>query len=326
MVIKSRLASAVTLLALTACAAPPTPAAPVSPASPGAASAQATSSEAASAGATSAQATSPGATSSEAAAAEAAFLALEQEFDARLGVYALDVTTGREVGHRADERFAYASTHKALTAGALLARTTPAGLDELVTYRRADLVAHSPVTEQHVTGGISIGAAAEAAVRVSDNTAANLVLAELGGPAGFESALRRLGDTVTEPARVEPALNEARPGDERDTSTPRALAGDLQRYVLGDALAAEDREVLTDWLTGNATSATLIRAGVPAGWRVAGKSGGGGYGTRNDIAVVWPSPGHPLVLAVLSRRDTEDAEYDDALIARAATAVTQMLR
>ncbi|WP_438874515.1 class A beta-lactamase [Symbioplanes lichenis] len=304
-----RLAPALTVLALAACAAPPTPAAPVSPAASAAPSA-----------------TSAAPSASVGAGSAVSFAALEKEFGARLGVYALDVASGREVTHRADERFAYASTHKALTAGALLARTTPAELDEVVSYRRADVIAHSPVTKKHVSDGISIGAAAEAAVRVSDNTAANLVLAELGGPAGFEASLRDLGDTVTEPARTEPALNEAKPGDERDTSTPRVLAEDLRRYVLGDALDPDDRKLLTAWLTGNATGATLVRAGVPAGWRVADKSGGGGYGTRNDIAVVWPSPDRPIVLALLSRRDTANAEYDDALIARAATSAVQLLQ
>ncbi|AGL17078.1 beta-lactamase [Actinoplanes sp. N902-109] len=240
-------------------------------------------------------------------------------------MYALDVKSGHAVAYRADERFAYASTYKALAAGALLAHTSDADLDDMVTYQRADLVAHSPVTGKKLADGISIGDAAEAAVRVSDNTAANLVLRELGGPAGWEKDLRGVGDTVTEAARTEPELNAATPGDKRDTSTPRALAADLRAYVLDDALDAGDRSTLTRWMTGNATGNTLIRAGVPKGWTVADKSGGGQYGTRNDIAVVWPEPDRPLVLAVLSSRAGADADYDDALIARAASVVVAAL-
>ncbi|MGB2572495.1 class A beta-lactamase [Micromonospora citrea] len=254
------------------------------------------------------------------------FAALERRYDARLGVYAYDTGSGRTLAYRADERFAYASTFKALAAGALLAATSDAQLDRVVRYGREDLVTHSPVTERHVADGMTLRAVADAAVRHSDNTAANLMLAELGGPAGFERALRGIGDTVTDPARTEPALNQAAPGDVRDTSTPRAMADSLQAYAIGGALSVEDQRVLLDWLKRNTTGANLIRAGVPAGWQVADKTGAGGYGTRNDIAVVWPPDSAPIVLAVMSRRDTRDARYDDALIAQATRVALDALR
>ncbi|MFI2667048.1 class A beta-lactamase [Micromonospora carbonacea] len=253
-------------------------------------------------------------------------VALERRFDARLGVYAVDTGTGRTLAYRADERFAYASTIKALAAGALLARTSEAELDRVVRYDRADLVPHSPVTQRHVSDGMTLRAVADAAVRHSDNTAANLMFTELGGPAGLGRALRGIGDTVTNPTRTETSLNEAAPGDVRDTSTPRALAGSLRAYALGDVLSPADRGVLVDWLRRNTTGATLIRAGVPAGWQVGDKTGAGGYGTRNDIAVLWPPDGAPVVLAVLSRRDAKDAQPDDALIAEAARVALDALR
>ncbi|MET7833333.1 class A beta-lactamase [Micromonospora sediminicola] len=256
----------------------------------------------------------------------AALAALERRSGARLGVYAVDTGTGRTLAHRADERFAYASTCKALAAGALLAATSDADLERVVRYRRADLVTHSPVTERHVSSGLSLRAVAEAAVRHSDNTAGNLLFAQLGGPAGFERALRGIGDTVTEPARTEPDLNEAAPGDVRDTSSARALAGALRAYALGDALSAPDRAVLLGWMRASTTGTALVRAGVPAGWQVADKSGTGGYGTRNDIAVVWPPNSAPIVLAVLSRHETRSAEPDDALVAEAARVTLDALR
>ena len=255
-----------------------------------------------------------------------AFAQLEATFDARLGVYALETGTGRTIEHRADERFAYASTHKALSAAAVLARSSVADLDQLVPYAADDLVAHSPVTEQHAGSGLPLRDVLEAAVTRSDNTAGNLLLARLGGPAGFQQALRELGDDTTRADRTETALNAAVPGDERDTSTPRALATDLEAYLLGGALDAEDRDLLTGWMRSNVTGATLVAAGVPAGWVVADKSGAGGYGTRNDIAVLWPPDGPPIVLAVLSSRADDDAEYDDALVARAAAVVSDALR
>lgn len=236
---------------------------------------------------------SPVATSPAASAARPDFALLEAEFDARLGVYAIDTGTGRTVEHRADERFAYASTFKALAAAAVLDATSTAELNQVVRYTRTELVTHSPITERHVGKGMTLRELGDAAVRYGDNTAANLLLKRLGGPAGFERALRDLGDQVTDPERFETDLNEATPGDRRDTSTPRALATDLRAYVLGDALSAEDRTVLTTWLKGNTTGDKLIKAGVPAAWQVGDKTGSGGYGARNDIAVVWPPTAPP---------------------------------
>jgi beta-lactamase class A len=187
-------------------------------------------------------------------------------------------------------------------------------------------VAYSPITEPHAGKGMTLRELCDAAVRYSDNTAGNLLLKRLGGPAGFARALRDLGDRVTNPVRIETDLNEARPGDERDTSTPRALATDLRAYVLGDALSAEDRTLLSGWLRANTTGDELIRAGVPAGWQVGDKTGSGGYGTRNDIAVLWPPDGAPVVLAILTTRDEKDAEYDERLIVEATKATVEALR
>ncbi|MET7642770.1 class A beta-lactamase [Streptomyces sp. NPDC005426] len=257
--------------------------------------------------------------------AERAFMELERKFDARLGVYALDTGSGRTVTHRPDERFAYASTCKALLAGAVLDRNSLRQIDRLVRYDRDDLIDNSPITEQHVATGLTLRELCDAAVRYSDNAAANLLFRELGGPQGLQDALRALGDSITRCDRYETALSDATPGDLRDTSTPRALAEDLRAYVLGTTLPADKRAVLTDWLRRNTTGDHTIRAGTPAGWQVADKTGTGGYGTRNDIAVIWPPHAAPLVLAVLSRRDTKDAGRDDALIAHAAEAALMRL-
>ncbi|MGC5310955.1 class A beta-lactamase [Micromonospora zamorensis] len=265
------------------------------------------------------------ATASPSPAAEQEFQRLEQTFQARLGVYAVDTGTGRTVEHRPDERFAYASTWKALAAAEVLDGTTDAELDRVVRYSAQDLVSHAPITEKHVAEGMSLRALADAAVRYSDNTAGNLLLRHLGGPQGFEKELRGIGDTVTDPARYETALNEATPGDRRDTSTARVLAGDLRAYTVGDALTPADRDVLRGWLKGNTTGAALVRAGVPAGWVVGDKTGTGGYGTRNDIAVIWPPDRAPIVVAVLSSRDKKDATPDDALIAQATRVVVAQL-
>ncbi|MFJ4840241.1 class A beta-lactamase [Streptomyces sp. NPDC088746] len=249
---------------------------------------------------------------------EPAFQELERKFDARVGVYAVDTGSGLSVTHRPDERFAYASTCKALLAGALLDRYTLQGLERRVRYGPDDLVANSPVTERHVDTGLTLRELCDAAIRYSDNAAANLLFHELGGPGGLQDALGALGDRTTRCDRYEPDLSEAAPGDPRDTSTPRALAADLRAYVLGGTLGADKRAVLTDWLKRNTTGDALIRAGAPDGWVVGDKTGTGGYGTRNDIAVLWPPESAPIVLAVLTRGDAREAEPQDALVAQAA--------
>ncbi|MEU0793094.1 class A beta-lactamase [Amycolatopsis sp. NPDC005961] len=249
------------------------------------------------------------------------FTPLEREFDARLGVYAVDTGSGRELAHRADERFGYASTHKAFSSAAVLQRTSLDGLAKVLKYTRADLQPNSPVTEKHVATGISLRDAMDAALRYSDNTAANLLFGELGGPPGLGAALRAIGDTTTHVDRTEPGLNDLAPGDLRDTSTPRAMATSLRAFTLGAALPPEKRAVLTDMMRANTTGAAVIRAGTPAGWTVADKTGTGDYATRDDIAVVWPPGRAPIVLVVMSDKKAKDATADDRLIARAAKLV-----
>lgn len=250
----------------------------------------------------------------------AALAALEADHGARVGLLALDTGTGRTVAHRADERFAYASTHKALLVAVLLDRTTSGDLARVVPYGPEALVPYSPVTELHAGAGMALADLAAAAVVESDNTAANLVLEAVGGPAGFAAGLAALGDDVTRPARAEPDLNGAVPGDERDTTTPRALATDLAHLVVGDGLAPEDRDLLAGWLRASTTGTTLVRAAVPDGWDVGDKSGTAAYGTRNDVAVVRPPGRAPVVVAVMTTRAGAgpDAEPVDALVADVA--------
>lgn len=248
---------------------------------------------------------------------------LEARYDARVGVYAVDTGTGETVSHRADERFAYASTFKALLAAVVLKQVDD--LDRVVTYGADALVTYSPVTEQYAGSGMSVAELAEAAVRVSDNTAANLLLDQVGGPAGFAAALAAAGDDTTRPERREPELNTAVPGDPRDTSTPQALVETLRGFALDGGLNKPDTETLIDWMSGNATGDTLIRAGAPAGWEVADKSGTGQFGTRNDLAIVWPPGAEPIVVAVLTTRGVEGAATDDALVAAAAAVALEAL-
>ncbi|TQN28441.1 beta-lactamase class A [Haloactinospora alba] len=270
---------------------------------------------------------SDGASSQEDPAShEEEFRQLEEEFDARLGVYAVDTGSDRELAHRAGERFAYTSLFKPLACGALMERRSLSELkEEVVTYGADDLVEYSPVTKENVDDGMTLMEVCDAAMRYSDNTAGNLLFEEFGGPEGLQEALEGIGDDTTRMERLETELNEAVPGETRDTSTPEAMTANLREYTLGDTLNEDERDVLSEKMRNNTTGDDLIRSGVPDGWEVGDKSGAGGYGTRNDIGLLWPPEGDPIVLAVMSSKDEEDAEYDDALVAEAAGVVADAL-
>ncbi|PRY02423.1 class A beta-lactamase [Allonocardiopsis opalescens] len=259
------------------------------------------------------------------AAFEPQFQQLESEYDALLGVYAVDTGTERTISYNADQRFAYASTFKALAVGAVLQQNTIEELEEVITYTSDDLVNHTPITEQHVDTGMTLRELCDAAIRYSDNTAANMLFEELGGPSGLDAALEGIGDDVTHVDRIEPHLSDYEPGDIRDTSTPQAMATSLRAYTLGEVLPPDERAILVDMLRGNTTGDELIRAGVPADWEVGDKTGSGSYGTRNDIAILWPPDREPIVVAIMTSNDDPDAEYDNALIADAATVIAQTM-
>lgn len=255
------------------------------------------------------------------------FEELERRYESRLGVYVPASGDAAPIAYRADERFAFCSTFKAPLAAAVLQRNPLTYLDKLVTYTRDDIRSASPITEQHVAEGMTIGQLCDAAVRYSDGTAANLLLADIGGPPAFTAYLRSLGDNVSRLDQLEPELNRDAPNDERDTTTPRAIAAVFRQLVLGDALPADKRALLTDWMVRNATGNKRIRAGFPPDWKIADKTGSGDYGRTNDVAVVWSPNGASHVVAIYSDCITGgyDAPFNDALVAAAATIVATAL-
>ncbi|WP_077326385.1 class A beta-lactamase [Virgibacillus siamensis] len=246
---------------------------------------------------------------------------LEKKYDADLGVYAIDTGTGETVTYQANERFAYASTIKALTVGVLLQQKSISDLKQRITYTRDDLVNYNPITKKHVNTGMTLNELCDAALRYSDNAAENLILKQIGGPTGLKKALKKIGDEVTNPVYFEPKLNDVKPGETHDTSTPKALAISLKKFTLGDVLPTKERQLLTNWMKKNTTGDTLIRAGVPSQWEVADKTGSSDYGIQNDIGIIWPPKGEPIVLAILSHRDEKDAASNDKLIAQATKKV-----
>jgi beta-lactamase class A len=253
------------------------------------------------------------------------FAALEREYDARLGVYALATGTGVTMTYRADERFAFCSTFKALAAAAVLHQNPLSHLDKRVTYTKADVNSVSPVTRDHIATGMTIRQLCDAAIRYSDGTAGNLLMRDIGGPPQLTAYLRGLEDTVSRMDSYEPELNRVPPQSPRDTTTARAIAADYQRLVLGDALTADKRALLKDWLERTTTGAGRVRAGLTEGWKVADKTGTGDYGRANDVAIVWPPHTAPLVLAIMSDRSGYDTPPEDSLIAETTKQIVSAL-
>lgn len=225
---------------------------------------------------------------------------LEIRSGGRLGVAVLNVATGRLVGNRINERFAMCSTVKALVAAFVLARVDRGEerLDRRIVFTERDLVPPSKATKPHVgPEGMTIAELCEAAVTVSDSTAANLLLASFGGPAALTTYLRSLGDPVTRLDRIELDLNIVKPGDLRDTTTPGAMAETLRRLLLGNALSHASRIRLTTWMVeAKDAAAQRLRVSLPAGWRIANKPGTWEGISTNDIGVIWPPHGGPIIV------------------------------
>jgi beta-lactamase class A len=232
--------------------------------------------------------------------------ALERRHNARVGMYAADLASGRTVDFRADQLFAMCSTFKTYAAASVLQRCDRGQLHlgDQVFVNPAGLQPNSPVTQPQAGHAMTLADLCAAALQHSDNTAANLLLATIGGPPEITAFARSIGDEVTRLDRWEIELNTAIPGDPRDTSTPRALGRGYQTVLTGTVLSDASRRQLEDWMRGNVTSS--MRAGLPEGWTSADKTGSGDYASTNDIGIAYGPDGRKLLLAMMTRSATDD--------------------
>jgi beta-lactamase class A len=250
--------------------------------------------------------------------------AIADRLKARLGIMVVDHETGQTIELNAHQIFPVTSTFKAFAAAALL-ENVDAGRDQLnrrVHFSADALVTYSPVTETRVDNdGMSLEEICEAACTMSDNTAGNLLLQAIGGPAGLTSFMRSIGDSVTRLDRIQTALNEGLPGDVRDTTSPRPAASSLDKLLLGEVLSVASRDKLQQWMIGNKVAGPLLRSGIPADWKIADRSGAGGNGSRSIIALMWPPHRKPVVAAIymtatlasMGERNTAIAELGSAI-------------
>ena len=252
----------------------------------------------------------------------------EKRLAARIGLAVYDYHSGRRWAYNANDRFPITSTFKALACAAVLARID-AGAEDLqsvVIVKESDLVPYAPVTERRLGGqGMTLHELCDATMSTSDNVAANLILRSLGGPEGLTAFARRIGDSVTRLDRWETELNEARPGDPQDTTTPNAMLQNLRGLLFGDVLSTASRRQFEDWLAGNKVGGPLIRAGLPDDWRVGDRTGAGGYGSRSVIAVIWPPERRPVIVALYMTETTASLNERNAAIAGIAGALKKEL-
>jgi beta-lactamase class A len=244
--------------------------------------------------------------------------ALEARHGGRIGLSAFN-DDGR-VTWRGGERFVYCSTFKMFLAAATLLRIQAGQerLDRAIAITAADMISHAPVTQPAVGGTLTIAQLMQGTVEVSDNPAANILIREMGGLETFRAFYRGIGDTVTRVDRLEPEMN--RLDGDKDTITPIQSANNISHLLVSPntPLDTASKALLTRWMTDSPTGLGRIKAGVPAGWGVAHKTGTGGYGPVNDIGVIYPPSGGPVVIAIYfhAERTTRTAEAE-AVIAEA---------
>lgn len=273
-------------------------------------------------------AASAAAAAADTSSADAALADLEQRHGGRLGVMIWRPADGLRIARRADERFAMCSTFKTLAAAAVLARAD-GGREDLrrrIVFGKEQVVTYSPVTGPRVGGdGMTLAEICAAAIRYSDNTAGNLLLDSLGGPAGLTRFARGLGDGITRLDRYETQLNEATPGDPRDTTSPEAMARNLHKLLLGPTLSPESRRRLSQWMASNTTGDARIRRGIPKGWVVMDKTGAGENGANNDVAVILPPSGQPAIVTVYYAESQATGAQRNAVIADVARVAAEAL-
>lgn len=249
---------------------------------------------------------------------------IERSVSGRMGFALHDLDSGYRFSRRGGERFAMCSTFKFIVASVTLKRVDQGQerLDRRIPITSADMVDHAPVTEKHIgPEGMTVGELCAATMTQSDNPAANLLLQAMGGIATYNTFLRSIGDRHTRLDRPEPTINESAPGDPRDTTTPEAMRGNLERLLLGNVLTPASHAILTDWLIANQTGDTRLRAGLPGDWRVGDKTGAGMNGSNNDIAILWPPRRKPVLVTSYLTQSSASFEARNAAHAAVARAV-----
>ncbi|MGX9994895.1 CARB family carbenicillin-hydrolyzing class A beta-lactamase [Vibrio sp. JZG120] len=250
---------------------------------------------------------------------------IEQQTSSRVGVSVWDTQTDERWDYRGDERFPLMSTFKTLACATMLSDMDSGKLSKNATAKvdERSIVVWSPVMDKLAGQNTRVEHACEAAMLMSDNTAANLVLNEIGGPKAVTMFLRTIGDKATRLDRLEPRLNEATPGDYRDTTTPNAIVNTLRTLIEGETLSYESRVQLKIWMQDNKVSDSLMRSVLPTGWSIADRSGAGGHGSRGINAIIWKENHRPVYISIYVTETELSLQARDQLIAQISQLILQ---
>lgn len=287
-----------------------------------------------------------------------------------VGIAIRDVASGETVAVNGGSAFPMASTFKAFLAIALLdaADRGQLRLGETVTLTRADLsLFWQPIEKEIGTAGFTttLDDLMARAVGQSDNAAADFLVRRLGGAAEVQKTLAaknvrglRIDRQEREfqtaivglpwrdafvdapvldaaiaavPAERRRAAWAAYLRDPRDTAAPSAAAAALAALAQGRLLSPKSTARLLEVMTQTTTGAARLKAGLPAGWTLAHKTGSGQEWdgralTTNDIGLVTAPDGHRFAVAVFLPDSAKNTAQRDGFIAGVARDLVRAYR
>lgn len=243
---------------------------------------------------------------------------IELDYGGKIGLTAIDIGNNKSIGFNSNKRFPMCSTFKFMLVAAILKKSMnePGLLEKRIHYNKSDVIStYSPYTKQNIPDGMTVSELCQAAM-LSDNTAANILIHEVGGIAEVNHFAQSIGDESFRLDRIEPDLNTAIPGDPRDTSTPQSMATSIQKIGFSNVLSLSRRTLFLKWLKNNTTGINRIKAGVPEDWIVGDKTGTCSYGTTNDVGIVWPKNCSPIIISIFYTQPdkNKDAKPKDIVI------------
>lgn len=225
---------------------------------------------------------------------------LEVELNGKIGISIYDTSNNSNWHYNGERRFPLMSTFKTLACAKLYSDVEKGAITLSHSNKVAEtsLVTWSPVTKKLIGQPFTLKQSCAATMLMSDNTAANYILSAIGGPAALTEFMREIGDNVTRLDRIEPELNEATPGDIRDTTTPNAMVKSLHTLLFQNVLSPPSKKQLLQWMIDNKITGNLFRSVLPKSWKIADRSGSGGYGSRAINAIIWPNQDSALIISI----------------------------
>ena len=246
---------------------------------------------------------------------------IEDTYQVKVGVYAIDTNSDKNIAYNADKRFPFQSTCKFMGVSALLAKDTKKPiLQKAVTVTPQDMLFWHPISGQYLNKKTTLQTLAEGAISYSDNPAINIIIRNLGGLDSVNQFARNIGNQSFVIKHYEVNLN-SNPKKVDDTSTPKDMGLSVEKILLGDVLTKRNKALLINWMRNNTTGYNRIRAGVPLGWTVADKTGSGSFGVANDIGIAWSPMCNPVVLSIFTYRSKPSAKPRDVVIKEVTKAV-----